>query len=86
MYEYGWQDLLRWQERYPGLRIDTGQSKMRDLLKDARLAVYTYNSTGYLEAFASNIPTVIFWDPAACLLRGSAIPYFEDLKRAGVYH
>ena len=59
---------------------------MKDLLKNTRLSVYTYNSTGYLEAFGSDLPVIVFWDPVACPVRGSAIPYFEDLKRVGLLH
>jgi putative transferase (TIGR04331 family) len=33
-----------------------------------------------------NIPTVIFWNPKHWEIRGSAKPYFEDLKRVGVFH
>ncbi len=86
MHEYGWQHSMRWQERCPGVRVDAGRSTMNDLLRDTRLAVYTYNSTGYLEAFASGVPALIFWDPAAYPLRSEATPFFEELKHVGLFH
>jgi putative transferase (TIGR04331 family) len=85
-YEYGWKHSWRWRERYPSVRVDSGLSRMKDLLRNTRLAVYTYNSTGYLETFASDLPTIVFWDPVASPVRQSAIPYFEDLKQAGIFH
>jgi putative transferase (TIGR04331 family) len=53
---------------------------------DSRLLVYTYKSTGFLEAFVSIIPCIIFWDPGVSRLRPAAAPYFNDLKAVGVLH
>jgi putative transferase (TIGR04331 family) len=33
-----------------------------------------------------NIPTIIFWNPHYYELRDSAVPYFERLKRVGIFH
>ena len=33
-----------------------------------------------------NIPTVIFWDPTFWEIRESAKPFFEKLKKVGVFH
>ena len=32
------------------------------------------------------VTTVIYWNPNHWELRESAIPYFEDLKRVGIFH
>jgi putative transferase (TIGR04331 family) len=32
------------------------------------------------------VPTVIYWNAAHWELRDSAIPYFDELKRIGVFH
>ena len=32
-------------------------------MKESKIYVSTYNATTYLEAFAINIPTIIFWNP-----------------------
>jgi putative transferase (TIGR04331 family) len=44
------------------------------------------NGTTYLESIILNVPTVIFWNPQHSELRASAVPYFEDLKRVGIFH
>jgi putative transferase (TIGR04331 family) len=33
-----------------------------------------------------NAPTVMFWNPNHWELRESVIPYFEMLKKCGIYH
>lgn len=85
-FEFGWHEVQRWNDRFPDVEVDPGVLRMTALLLDARLAVYSYNSTGLLEAFASDVPCVCFWDPAMNPLRHSAIPYYEDLKRVGIFH
>lgn len=84
--EYGWNQSARWRDCFPGVELDLGRYRMNDLLKKARLVVYTYNSTGYLEAFARNVPAILFFDPKVSPLRDSAVSYFDDLKRVGIFH
>jgi putative transferase (TIGR04331 family) len=57
-----------------------------DLLAEARLCIATSNGTTYLESFFLDVPTVIFWDTTRWELLESAVPYFEDLARVGVFH
>ena len=84
--ELGWHRSSRWRDRCPDVELDPGSSRMHDLLLKTRLAIYNYNSTGYLEAFAKSVPAVLFCDLRANPLRDSAIPYFQDLKRVGIFH
>ena len=84
--DYSWDQAARWRERFPGLRLDDGRSNINDLIRKCRLFISTYNATTYLESFAMDVPTVIYWNPDHWELRDSAIPYFEDLKRVGVFH
>jgi putative transferase (TIGR04331 family) len=85
-FDHGRNQGVRWSERFPGVEVDSGVARMDGLLRNARLAVYTYNSTGHLEAFAQGIPTVLFWDPEVNPLRDSAVSYFNDLRRVGILH
>jgi putative transferase (TIGR04331 family) len=84
--EYGWFQSKRWKDRYPTLRQDAGNSRMTDLMKESKLIVYTYNSTGYLESLAAGIPTIIFWDETSSSVREDAKPYLEVLRNAGIFH
>lgn len=82
----GWDQVARWSDRFPGLQLDDGHSSMTDLIRQTRLYIATYNATTYLESLSLDVPTVIFWNPHHWELRDSAIPYFDDLKRIGVFH
>lgn len=76
----------RWKDAVPGVEIDPSTEPIERALRRCRLFVYTYNSTGFLETLARNIPTVVFWNPWYFELRASAQPYFELLANARIYH
>ena len=78
--------IERWVEAVPGVDIDLSTKSIEGPLRRCRLLVYTYNSTGFLETLARNIPTLIFWDPWYFELRPSAQPYFDLLAKVGVFH
>ena len=81
-----WDQVARWRDRFPTLQLDDGRSKLTTLIQNSRLVIGTFNGTTVLESIILNVPTVIFWDPQHNELRASAIPYFEDLKRVGIFH
>ena len=76
----------RWRDAVPGVEIDPTIEPIERLLRNCRVFVYTYNSTGFLETLARNIPTVMFWNPWYFELRPSAQPYFDLLAQARIYH
>ena len=39
-----------------------------------------------METLNANIPTIIFWDPVYWELRSTVIPFFDDLKKVGIFH
>ena len=82
----GWDQHARWRDRFPALRLDEGRSNILDQIRRSRLYIATYNATTYLEAFTIDVPTVIYWKPEHWELRDSAVPYFEDLARVGIFH
>ncbi|WP_276359565.1 LIC12162 family protein [Daejeonella sp. H1SJ63] len=85
-HDYGWGQVSRWRDRLPQIHLDGGQSKMSDLILQSRMYISTYNATTFLESFNMNIPTVIYWNTEHWELRDSAIPYFEELERVGIFH
>lgn len=84
--DYGWCQKQRWQERFSDIHLDNGIIPIDRLIEKSRIYISTYNATTFLESLTTNIPTIIFWNPKYCELRESAIPYFEQLKRAGIFH
>jgi putative transferase (TIGR04331 family) len=84
--DYGWDQAARWRERFPKLRVDNGQRRIEELVRQSRIYVSTYNATTYLEALTIQVPTVIYWNPAHWELRESAVAEFAALKAAGIFH
>ncbi len=84
--DHGWGQVARWRDRFPNMRLDEGQSNITDLIRQSRLYISTYNATTFLESFTMNVPTIIYWNLNHWELRDSAIPYFDDLKRVGIFH
>lgn len=84
--DWGWDQVSRWRNRFPNLRLNDGRSSINDLIRQSRLYIATYNATTFLESFNMDVPTVIYWNPNHWELRDSAIPYFEELKRVSIFH
>jgi len=83
---YGWDEGNRWREIEPNLQIYKGKKSIFQQLNDCRLCISTYNSTTFLESFAANYPTIIFWNPKYFELRKSAQPYYDFLRKAEILH
>ena len=84
--DYGWDQEQRWKEVIPEVRLDDGHQNIRHLIAKSRLYIGTYNSTNYLETLSSNIPTIIFWNPAHWELKVDVQLCFDLLKSVGIYH
>ena len=84
--DLGWEEYDRWEDIDPTLKQDQGSQSIFRQLNKSRLCIHTYNSTGYLESFAANFPTILFWGPEKREVRASAQPYFDDLRKVGILH
>lgn len=75
-----------WRARFPQIKVDDSTSRIALALKKARLFVYTYNSTGYLECLSMNFPTVMFWNPALFETNPAFTTALGRLEQVGIYH
>ncbi len=82
--DYGWDQAKRWNDRCPGVELDLGYRPIRDLYLHARVVLCPYGATPFMEAFAMDIPTIMFWNPEHWELRPDARPAFELLAEAGI--
>ena len=73
-----------WEHNAPKVSLDTGETNFFDVIKNARLLVYSYDSTGILEALNLNFPVVGFWSSGVCNIRDSAVPYYKELFEANI--
>jgi putative transferase (TIGR04331 family) len=78
---------IRWRNSMPEVQLNDGSDPIEKLVVLSRLVIYTYNGgTGYLEFMAANVPVIAFWDMKASPVRDSAVSFFDDLKRVGIFH
>ena len=83
---YGWYEKDMWKDRFPNIKIDDGSETINKNLSSSRLSIYTYNSTGYLEFFVANLPTLLFWPNKDNPLNNEANIFFKELKRTKIFH
>lgn len=76
----------RWKDIDHRLKLYFGRESMLKQAQKSRLFIATYNGTTYLQTFALNHPTVIFWNPNYWELREGAQPFFDELRHVGVLH
>ena len=86
VHDYKWCQKERWMNHFPEIQLESGKQPILNLVGKSRLYIATYNATTYLESLAWNMPTIIFWNPKHWELRDDAIPYFELLISAGIFH
>jgi len=82
----GWSQYERFKDRFQNLSVDRGYGNIKDQIKNCKIYISTYNATTFLESMNMDVPTIMFWDEYYWELRDSAIPLYEDLKKAGVFH
>ena len=68
---------------YHGL-IDRSSDRLLSSLGNSRLCVCTHNAMVFLETFALNFPTIIFWEPSHHEIRPEAAPFFGMLEEAEI--
>jgi putative transferase (TIGR04331 family) len=86
MNDYNWGEQEKIQKFGRDIqKAEPGQT-MAKQLNNSRLFVGSYNATTYLETFAANFPTILFWDPHYWEIRPEAQEYFDDLRYAGILH
>lgn len=82
--DHGWDIEKRWKDNYPDVQLENVSSSFSRSLQNCRLCVVDHQSTAFLEALSSNIPTVLFWDPAVVKLRPEAAGHYELLHKTGI--
>ena len=78
--------LPYFEQNFPEITIDSGSTPIKNLWNSSKLVVTTSIGTTYIQTIHRKIPTLIILDPKSSNLSSRAIPLFENLERAGVYH
>lgn len=82
--KHTWSESERWRVCCPGIRVENGTMRIKNMIKKSRLVIHSYDSTGILETLSSNVPTMCFWHGELDHLLPSAKPYYDLLKKAGI--
>ena len=83
---YGWSEKEMWMNNIPSVEIEQSSKSIYKSIIKSRLVVYTYNSTGYLELMAANLPVLLYWSNNDNPVNTEAESYFEELKHAKIFH
>ena len=79
-------DYHIWKKNYSNINIDSGFGSVYKLIKENRIIVHSYDSSGILETLSLNVPTVAFWRNGLDEITNEAIPYYQLLIIAGIVH
>ncbi len=87
--DYKWSLKQRIIDKGFCLNIDSDENLNKTFiqrLSECRLCISTYNATTYLETFAANYPTLLYWDEKYWELNDYAKPCFKALQDVGILH
>lgn len=80
--DFDWGVRERWNERFPNLRLNS--CPMVENLERSRLMVIDHPATTLLEAFAADVPALLFWDSSLFEFRPSAERVLSSLRAAEI--
>jgi putative transferase (TIGR04331 family) len=83
--DLGWSLRQRLRHSIPQLNLDDFSQSFVERLSKTRLSVIDNLNTTFLQSMASDVPTILFWDPVICVTNDIAGAYIDDLEAAGVF-
>lgn len=83
--DFGWEHILRWKSFDSNIKLLSTTKDLKYYLRSTKLYISTYNATTFLEAFKSNIPTIIFWDPNYWEINEDSKYFFRFLAEAKIF-
>jgi putative transferase (TIGR04331 family) len=81
-----WDDAARWNEFNGNLKIDLGKTSFGKLISASRIIVFSYDSTGILQALSKNIPILAFFSGGLNHLHDDGKKAYQPLIDAGIVH
>ena len=83
-FDFGWDNIDRFKNLYPSIKIDDN-TEIHNSFKKSKIIVSTLNGTTFLQSLNLNLPTIIFFDKNFDQINNKALPYFKILKKAGIF-
>ena len=84
--KYGWFEKEMWKEEIPNVTIDEGYQPILEKINKSKLVIYTYNSTGYLELMAANLPVLLYWSNKDNPVDLETEKFYQGLKDVKIFH
>lgn len=81
-----WNERELWRQFDPNIYVDPGFGSIQNRIRNARLVVHSYDSTGLLETLALNIPSLAFWQNGLNHLRDEVKGDFQKLIDVNIVH
>ena len=78
-YENTWKQAENFKINYPTLELDGQTKPLKKLVKQSKLIIYSYFSTGFYETMTANFPVVMLMDDKAHLLNLDFKIFYEEL-------
>lgn len=82
----GWNEKEKWEDKFPGLEIVSPRVSFAKNMVESRILIFSYDSTGILEALSTNFPFVAFWEGGLEHLVDSAKTDYQALIDAKILH
>jgi putative transferase (TIGR04331 family) len=79
-------EVSRWLDFNKSLKIDDGNTVLKNLIAESRLVVHSYDTSGLLENLSQNIPTLVFWQNGFDHLRDSVKSDYQVLVDNGIIY
>lgn len=83
--DFGLNQKNRILKEFPNIKIDDGSQKIYKVLGSYKLIIATSNTTSFLETFALNIPTIMFWDESYWEVNKESEDLFSRLKDLNLF-
>ena len=84
--DFGWEQRDRWLDRFPEVKLEKSNKKLKKSIAQNRLCIATYNATTILETLSWNVPTIIYLDPILWRFSPEAKVFFDYLIEAKILH
>lgn len=79
-------EYKRWLDFDPNLNLELSTKNYWESIKNSKLVVFTYDTTGLLELLSLNIPFIAFWETGTDHLRDDVVIDYNLLKEQGIIH
>jgi len=83
--DYGWKEIEIVKKICPNAKFLL-KGKLSKWMQKVKLAVIDHPHTSFIEALATNVPTILYWDHQAYLIKADSEKYFELLREAGIVY